>query len=328
MGVDRRSAEGVLGEGEVAEARQHLERRGGDLGADPVPWKHGDAHSHGPRSLWFWAADGRRDGRGAEAPRAASRPSGTPGARPSASPPRTRGCSTTARTSSSCSRWWPPRRTRRPRSSRRWARRSCTSARTCAGPSGHAYLIDPATGTLRPSGVWYLEDEARYAAFREASEDRDARPMAADPRHGHRRVGLGDRPRRGAEPEPPRGGARGRAARGLRLPDPHRHPAGRRARVLHRRPRHPGSGAAARHGPDRRPARAGGRARALARRARALQRRPRGLRLRRLARPGRAAALGRRASSRCSSASTATGWTTARGSSSPTRSTASSACSA
>ena len=37
-------------------------------------------------------------------------------------------------------------------------------------PVGHAYLIDPAAGALRPSGVWYLEDEERYAAFREASE--------------------------------------------------------------------------------------------------------------------------------------------------------------
>jgi len=37
-------------------------------------------------------------------------------------------------------------------------------------PVGHAYLVDPATGALRPSGVWYLEDEERYAAFREASE--------------------------------------------------------------------------------------------------------------------------------------------------------------
>ena len=43
-------------------------------------------------------------------------------------------------------------------------------------PVGHAYLVDLATGTLRPSGVWYLEDEARYAAFREASEDRDVVP--------------------------------------------------------------------------------------------------------------------------------------------------------
>ena len=38
-------------------------------------------------------------------------------------------------------------------------------------PVGHAYLVDPATGALRPSGVWYLEDEERYAAFREASEE-------------------------------------------------------------------------------------------------------------------------------------------------------------
>jgi signal transduction histidine kinase len=37
-------------------------------------------------------------------------------------------------------------------------------------PVGHAYLVDPATGSLRPSDVWYLEDEARFAAFRAASE--------------------------------------------------------------------------------------------------------------------------------------------------------------
>jgi signal transduction histidine kinase len=37
-------------------------------------------------------------------------------------------------------------------------------------PVGHAYLVDPATDTLRPTGIWYLEDEARYAAFRDASE--------------------------------------------------------------------------------------------------------------------------------------------------------------
>jgi signal transduction histidine kinase len=43
-------------------------------------------------------------------------------------------------------------------------------------PVGHAYLVDPATGGLRPSGVWYLEDEARFAAFREASEDPDLVP--------------------------------------------------------------------------------------------------------------------------------------------------------
>jgi signal transduction histidine kinase len=37
-------------------------------------------------------------------------------------------------------------------------------------PVGHAYLADQATGALRPTGVWYLEDEARLTAFREASE--------------------------------------------------------------------------------------------------------------------------------------------------------------
>ena len=43
-------------------------------------------------------------------------------------------------------------------------------------PVGHAYLVDDATGALRPTGVWYLEDEARYAAFREASEHPDLVP--------------------------------------------------------------------------------------------------------------------------------------------------------
>ena len=37
-------------------------------------------------------------------------------------------------------------------------------------PVGHAYLVDPATDTLRSTGIWYLEDEARYADFRDASE--------------------------------------------------------------------------------------------------------------------------------------------------------------
>jgi signal transduction histidine kinase len=40
-------------------------------------------------------------------------------------------------------------------------------------PVGHAYLVDPATDTLRSTGVWYLEDEARYADFRGASEQPD-----------------------------------------------------------------------------------------------------------------------------------------------------------
>jgi signal transduction histidine kinase len=43
-------------------------------------------------------------------------------------------------------------------------------------PVGHAYLVDPATGALRPSRVWYLEDEERYAAFREASEQPGVTP--------------------------------------------------------------------------------------------------------------------------------------------------------
>jgi signal transduction histidine kinase len=40
-------------------------------------------------------------------------------------------------------------------------------------PVGHAYLVDPATETLHSTGVWYLEDEARYAAFRDTSEQPD-----------------------------------------------------------------------------------------------------------------------------------------------------------
>jgi signal transduction histidine kinase len=37
-------------------------------------------------------------------------------------------------------------------------------------PVGHAYLAEEASGALRPTGVWYLEDEARYSAFRDATE--------------------------------------------------------------------------------------------------------------------------------------------------------------
>ena len=39
-------------------------------------------------------------------------------------------------------------------------------------PVGHAYLADERSGELRPTGVWYLEDEARFAAFRDATEQR------------------------------------------------------------------------------------------------------------------------------------------------------------
>jgi signal transduction histidine kinase len=53
-------------------------------------------------------------------------------------------------------------------------------------PVGHAYLADQATGELRPTGVWYLEDEARLAAFRDASEARGAAGLAS------RVTGAGD----------------------------------------------------------------------------------------------------------------------------------------
>ncbi|MEA2395544.1 MAG: hypothetical protein QOJ82_3435 [Solirubrobacteraceae bacterium] len=38
-------------------------------------------------------------------------------------------------------------------------------------PVGHAHLASEETGALRPTGVWYLEDEARFGAFRAASQD-------------------------------------------------------------------------------------------------------------------------------------------------------------
>jgi signal transduction histidine kinase len=41
-------------------------------------------------------------------------------------------------------------------------------------PVGHAYLTDPISGELRATGVWYLEDEARFGAFRQATEQRGA----------------------------------------------------------------------------------------------------------------------------------------------------------
>ena len=44
-------------------------------------------------------------------------------------------------------------------------------------PVGHAYIADQVTGALRPTGVWYLEDEARFTAFREASEVAGAPPL-------------------------------------------------------------------------------------------------------------------------------------------------------
>jgi signal transduction histidine kinase len=41
-------------------------------------------------------------------------------------------------------------------------------------PVGHAYIADEASGVLRSTSVWYLEDEARYSAFRDATEQRVA----------------------------------------------------------------------------------------------------------------------------------------------------------
>jgi signal transduction histidine kinase len=38
-------------------------------------------------------------------------------------------------------------------------------------PVGHAYIADEASGALRSTAVWYLEDEARYNAFRELTEE-------------------------------------------------------------------------------------------------------------------------------------------------------------
>ena len=37
-------------------------------------------------------------------------------------------------------------------------------------PVGHAYLVDPQTNALSSTGIWYLEDEAQYAAFRASSQ--------------------------------------------------------------------------------------------------------------------------------------------------------------
>jgi len=38
-------------------------------------------------------------------------------------------------------------------------------------PVGHAYIADEASGALRSTAVWYLEDEARYGAFRDLTEE-------------------------------------------------------------------------------------------------------------------------------------------------------------
>jgi signal transduction histidine kinase len=46
-------------------------------------------------------------------------------------------------------------------------------------PVGHAYLADESSSALRSTGVWYLEDEERFAAFRDATEERGAPGLAA-----------------------------------------------------------------------------------------------------------------------------------------------------
>jgi signal transduction histidine kinase len=46
-------------------------------------------------------------------------------------------------------------------------------------PVGHAYLADESSGALRSTGVWYLEDEERFAAFRDVTEERVAPGLAA-----------------------------------------------------------------------------------------------------------------------------------------------------
>jgi signal transduction histidine kinase len=46
-------------------------------------------------------------------------------------------------------------------------------------PVGHAYLADESSGALRSTGVWYLEDEERFAAFRDATEERVVSGLAA-----------------------------------------------------------------------------------------------------------------------------------------------------
>jgi signal transduction histidine kinase len=46
-------------------------------------------------------------------------------------------------------------------------------------PVGHAYLADEGSAALRSTGVWYLEDEERFAAFRAATEERVAPGLAS-----------------------------------------------------------------------------------------------------------------------------------------------------
>ena len=105
-------------------------------------------------------------------------------------------------------------------------------------PVGHAYLVDPATGDPAPERRLVPRGRGALRRLPRGQRGPRRRPVAADPRDGHRRVGVGDRPRRGAEPAPP---PRWPLAAGLRagfaFPILIGTAAGRRARVLHRRPR-------------------------------------------------------------------------------------------
>ena len=236
--VDRGAAERVLGEGEVAQTVEDLEGRGGDLGTDPVPRKNGDAHSHGAGSLWCRAVDDGRDRRGAQPPRAArGRAAGAARGRA----PRGRERAPALR---------PPGRARAPGDGGRRLQRG-DGDRAGAGRGdrprlrAHALAGRPRLsrrpGDRHPAPDRHLVPRGRGALRDLPRRQRaaGARALAAEPRHGQRRVGVGDRHRRGAGLPSRRDRPRGGAARGLRLPDPHRHAAGRRARVLHRavRPR-------------------------------------------------------------------------------------------
>jgi signal transduction histidine kinase len=59
-------------------------------------------------------------------------------------------------------------------------------------PVGHAYLANEMTGALQPTGVWYLEDESRYAAFRAATEERVVPVLPNLVAHGGEPVWFGD----------------------------------------------------------------------------------------------------------------------------------------
>ena len=189
---------------------EELERRGGDLGADPVAGKHGDAHGHGPGSLWFCPADDGRDQRGAQAPRAAR---GRAGGAARGRAPRRRERAAALR---------PPGRARAAGDGGRRVQRG-DGDRAGAGRGDRARLrphalarrarLSRRPGHRRPAPERRLVPRGRGAlrGLPRGQRGAGARPVAAEPRHGHRRVGVGDRHRRGRPSASHR--ARGRAAR-------------------------------------------------------------------------------------------------------------------